>query len=143
MIIIRGIFIGLFVAVFMGSGAFADIVAKTNIVSGDNVTVSTPTNGANAGKIVISATDTTYSTGTGTTAGVTKLYTSTGINTDGAMTQKAVTEAISGLDSTSSGTGAVVTDVSQTDGKVTVTKGNVKIPVGGQNATTYAAVWIE
>lgn len=54
-----------------------------------------------------------------------------------------VTNAINALDSTSSGTGAVVTDVSQTDGKVTVTKGNVKIPVGGQNATTYAAVWIE
>ena len=143
MIIIRDIFIGLFVAVFMVSGAFADIVAKTNIVSGDNITVSTPTDGANAGKIVISATDTKYSTGTSTTTGVTKLYTSTGTNTDGAMTQKAVTNAINALDSTSSGTGAVVTDVSQTDGKVTVTKGNVKIPVGGQNATTYAAVWIE
>lgn len=140
---IRGIFIGSFVSMFMASGAFADIVAKTNIVQGDNVTVSTPTDGVNAGKIVISATDTTYSTGTGTTAGVTKLYTATGQNTDGAMTQKAVTDTINGLDSESSGTGAVVTDVSQTDGKVTVTKGNVRIPVGGQNATTYAAIWIE
>lgn len=141
--VIRGIFIGSFIAMSVVSGAFADIVAKTNIVQGDNVTVSTPTDGPNAGKIVISATDTTYSTGTTTTAGVTKLYTSTGQNTDGAMTQKAVTEAINGLDSESSGTGAVVTDVSQTDGKVSVTKGNVKIPVGGQNATTYAAIWIE
>lgn len=40
-------------------------------------------------------TDTVYSTGTDTTSGLTKLYTSTGDNTDGAMTQKAITEALS------------------------------------------------
>ncbi len=50
---------------------------------------------------------------------------------------------ITALDSTSSGTGAVVTAVSQTDGKVSVTKGNVQIPFGGQNATDYAAIWVE
>ena len=50
---------------------------------------------------------------------------------------------ITALDSTSTGTGAVVTGVSQTDGKVSVTKGNVKIPVGGENATSYATIWIE
>ena len=50
---------------------------------------------------------------------------------------------ITALDSTSSGTGAVVTAVSQTDGKVSVTKGNVQIPFGGQNATSYAAIWVE
>lgn len=50
---------------------------------------------------------------------------------------------ITALDSTSSGTGAVVTGVSQTDGKVTVTKGNVQIPVGGESATTYATIWVE
>lgn len=50
---------------------------------------------------------------------------------------------ITALDSTSSGTGAVVTGVSQTDGKVTVTKGNVKIPVGGESGTTYATIWVE
>ena len=50
---------------------------------------------------------------------------------------------ITALDSTSTGTGAMVTGVSQTDGKVTVTKGNVKIPFGGQNATNYAAIWVE
>lgn len=47
------------------------------------------------------------------------------------------------LDSTSTGTGAVVTNVTQTDGKVTVTKGNVQVPVGSSTATTYAAIWIE
>ena len=37
----------------------------------------------------------TYSTGTETTPGVTKLYGSTGTNTDGAMTQKSITDALS------------------------------------------------
>lgn len=50
---------------------------------------------------------------------------------------------ITALDSTSTGTGAVVTGVSQTDGKVSVTKGNVKIPFGGRDATSYAAIWVE
>ena len=46
-------------------------------------------------------TDTTYSTGTSSTPGLTKLYTSTGSATDGTMTQKAITD---GLNS-KSGTG--------------------------------------
>lgn len=50
---------------------------------------------------------------------------------------------LTALDSTVSGTGAVVTGVSQTDGKVTVTKGNVQIPVGSATATTYATMWVE
>lgn len=51
---------------------------------------------------------------------------------------------ITALDSTSTGTGAVVTGVSQTDGKVTVTKGNVQIPVGSATATdSYATIWVE
>ena len=50
---------------------------------------------------------------------------------------------ITALNSTSYGTGAVVTGVSQTDGKVTVTKGNVQIPVGGESATSYATIWVE
>ena len=37
-----------------------------------------------------------YSTGTNTTAGITKLYTETGENTDGTMTQAAITNALSG-----------------------------------------------
>ena len=39
-------------------------------------------------------TDTKYSTGTTTTAGITKLYTGTGTNTDGTMTQNAITTAL-------------------------------------------------
>lgn len=39
-------------------------------------------------------TDTKYSTGTTTTAGITKLYTGTGTNTDGTMTQNTITTAL-------------------------------------------------
>ena len=83
------------------------------------------------------------------------------VGTDGAVTVNSATHAardasgnvitetyatksqITALDSTSTGTGAVVTDVSQTDGKVSVTMGNVQIPFGGQDATNYAAIWVE
>ena len=50
---------------------------------------------------------------------------------------------LNALDSSTSGSGAVVTNVSQADGKVTVTKGNVQIPVGSATATTYATIWVE
>lgn len=40
--------------------------------------------------------NTTYSTGTSSTAGLTKLYTSTGTATDGTMTQNAINTALSG-----------------------------------------------
>lgn len=43
---------------------------------------------------VLSATNTTYSQGNSNTLGLTKLYTSTGSNTNGTMTQKAVTEEL-------------------------------------------------
>ena len=81
------------------------------------------------------------------------------VSTDGAVTVNSATKAtqdasgnvitttyatkaqLTALDSTVSGTGAVVTGVSQTDGKVTVTKGNVQIPVGSATATTYATIF--
>ena len=46
-------------------------------------------------------TNTTYSTGTASTAGLTKLYTATGSATDGTMTQKAITNALGGKASSS------------------------------------------
>ena len=58
-------------------------------------------------------------------------------------TTYATKSEITGLNSSSTGSGAVVTGVSQSAGKVSVTKGNVKIPVGGENATSYATIWIE
>lgn len=44
----------------------------------------------------IPGTNTTYSTGTTSTAGLTKLYTSTGTSTDGTMTRNAITSALNG-----------------------------------------------
>ena len=41
------------------------------------------------------------------------------------------------------GTGNAVTAVTVADGKYTVTKGNVQVPVGSATATTYAPIWIE
>lgn len=58
-------------------------------------------------------------------------------------TTYATKSEITGLNSSSTGSGAVVTGVSQSAGKVSVTKGNVKIPVGGEDATSYATIWIE
>lgn len=55
----------------------------------------------------------------------------------------AMTDKVTDLVSSTSGTGAVVTAVSQTDGKVSVTRGNVKIPYGSENATSYATIWVE
>ena len=41
--------------------------------------------------------NTTYSTGTDSTSGITKLYTSTGTATDGTMTQKAITDLVGNI----------------------------------------------
>ena len=58
-------------------------------------------------------------------------------------TDYVTTSQLNALDSSTSGTGAVVTAVSQTNGKVSVTKGNVKIPYGSESATSYATIWVE
>lgn len=42
-----------------------------------------------------------------------------------------------------SGSGAMVTDVSASDGTVTVTKTEVTIPVGGQSSLTRAPIWVQ
>ena len=44
---------------------------------------------------------------------------------------------------TNSGSGAVVTGVSKSGNTVTVTKGNVQIPVGSATATSYATIWVQ
>lgn len=95
---IKSIFAVSIVAMAVVGNARASIVSQTNIVGGSNVSVTVPTSGNNAGKVVISATDTntTYSTGTTTYSGTTKLYTGTGSATDGTLTQKAITSALAG-----------------------------------------------
>lgn len=54
-----------------------------------------------SGGTTIELTDnnTTYSTGTASTAGTTKLYTGTGTATDGTMTQAAITELVGDVES--------------------------------------------
>lgn len=54
------------------------------------------------GVITVTGTDnnTTYSTGNASTAGLTKLYTGTGSETDGTMTQAAITTALGGKQAT-------------------------------------------
>ena len=96
---IKSIFAVSIVAMAVVGNARASIVSQTNIVSGSkNVSVTVPTSGTNAGKVVISATDTntTYTTGTTTYSGTTKLYTGTGSAADGTLTQKAITDALGG-----------------------------------------------
>lgn len=95
---IKSIFAVSIVAMAVVGNARASIVSQTNIVGGSNVSVSVPKSGTNAGKVVISATDTntTYTTGTTTYSGTTKLYTGTGSATDGTLTQKAITDALRG-----------------------------------------------
>ena len=107
---IKSIFAVSIVAMAVVGNARASIVSQTNIVSGSNVSVTVPKSGTNAGKVVISATDTntTYTTGTTTYSGTTKLYTGTGSATDGTLTQKAITDALGGKLSTS-GTAAKAT----------------------------------
>lgn len=95
---IKSIFAVSIVAMAVVGNARASIVSQTNIVGGSNVSVTVPPSGTNAGKVVISATDTntTYTTGTTTYSGTTKLYTGTGSATDGTLTQKAITDALRG-----------------------------------------------
>ena len=96
---IKSIFAVSIVGMAVVGNARASIVSQTNIVSGsNNVSVTVPTSGTNAGKVVISATDTntTYTTGTTTYSGTTKLYTGTGDATDGTLTQKAIKDALGG-----------------------------------------------
>lgn len=95
---IKSIFAVSIVAMAVVGNARASIVSQTNIVGGSNVSVNVPKSGTNAGKVVISATDTntTYTTGTTTYSGTTKLYTGTGSATDGTLTQKAITDALRG-----------------------------------------------
>ena len=82
-----------------------DKLTTSNIKGSGSVTV-----GISNGVITVSGTDnnTTYSTGTATTSGLTKLYTSTGTKTDGTMTQAALKTALDGKLSTS-GTAAKAT----------------------------------
>ena len=94
---IKSIFAVSIVTMAVVGNARASIVSQTNIVGGSNVSVEVPPSGStNAGKVVISATDTKYTTGTTTYSGTTKLYEGIGSETDGTLTQQAITDALGG-----------------------------------------------
>lgn len=86
------------------------------IVGGGATTVTSDANGV----ITISSTDsnTTYSTGTTTTSGLTKLYTGTGSNTDGTMTQSALTTALAGKEASGAAASALTSAKSYADSKL-------------------------
>ena len=121
------------------SGSYNDLTDKPSIpaaITVDSALSSTSTNPVQ-NKVINSALAGKLST-SGTAAKATA-----DANGNNIASTYATKSQITALDSTSSGTGAVVTAVSQADGKVSVTKGNVKIPVGSENATTYATIWVE
>lgn len=96
----------------VNQNAFSNIVAgsvtiaadsKTDtltIAAGSNITLTADT--AND-KLTITAKDTTYSTGTASALGLTKLYTGVGTATDGTMTQAALKSALDGKANVSHG----------------------------------------
>ena len=72
----------------------ADTYIKSLSVNGKVITYTKGDGGT--GTIITQDTNTTYSTGNATTAGITKLYTSTGTSSDGTMTRAAITTALNG-----------------------------------------------
>lgn len=104
------------------SGSYNDLTDKPTIptaITVDSVLSSTSTNPVQ-NKVVNAAIDAARSTAT------------------------AAQNAINNLDvSTASGSGNVVTSVTQSNGKISVTKGNVQIPVGSATATSYATIWVQ
>lgn len=77
-----------------GSDLTPDSSRKVNITVPTKVSELTNDSG-------YKTTDTTYSTGTASVSGITKLYTGTGTATDGTMTQNAITSALNGKASSS------------------------------------------
>ena len=88
------------------SGSYNDLSNKPIIPTVGNGTVTIKQAGTSKGTftmnqsgnttIELTDNDTTYSTGTSSTSGLTKLYTGTGTATDGTMTQNAITTALNG-----------------------------------------------
>ena len=84
-------------------------------------------------------TDTTYGTGSSTTAGLTKLYTGTGSATDGTMTQSAITSALSGKANAShTHTKSQITDFAHDHSRIT-SKGTHAETASGTTANAPTA----
>ena len=79
--------------VYLNSVENGSVTSSHNIKGIGGTTVSTDTSG---NIIIKGTTGTSYSTGTEDTAGITKLYSGLGSNTDGTMTQLAIGDALAG-----------------------------------------------
>ena len=163
----KGIFAVSFIAMMVAGGAYANIASQGYVDQqiGTRAPDSTAVKVATAGTAVGDATHPVYVNASGVATKIDKVAaaatadtaTTATTATSATSATKATQDAsgrvitttyatkseITGLNSSSTGAGAVVTGVSQSAGKVSVTKGNVKIPVGGENATSYATIWIE
>lgn len=89
--------------------AFASGLYKITTNAQGHVTAATAVVKSDITDLGIPASNTTYGTGTSSTSGITKLYTSTGSATDGSMTQSAITSALNGKAASSHTHSAIVT----------------------------------
>lgn len=130
---------------------YANITAATasklgTVKIGSNITVSSGTISLTKANVVAALgytppttdTNTTYSTGNASTAGITKLYTGTGTNTDGTMTQSAINSALGGKLSTGGGT--ITGKISAAGRAVSWYKGRDSAMLGTTSITGYNAV---
>ena len=103
------------------SGSYGDLTGTPTIPTVNNATLTIKKNGASVGTFTANAS----------------------ANKEIDIEVPAASDILTTTTVTSSGTGAVLTGVSVTAGKVTLQKGNVQIPSGGQNATNYVSIWVE
>lgn len=102
--------------------------AANAIPTVNNATLTIQKNGSNVGTFTANAS-------APATINITVPTTTSDLNNDSGF--------LTSVSAAPSGTGAVVTGISASGGKVTATMGNVKIPVGSESATTYATIWVE
>ena len=102
--------------------------AANAIPTVNNATLTIQKNGSNVGTFTANAS-------APATINITVPTTTSDLNNDSGF--------LTSVSAAPSGTGAVVTGISASGGKVTATMGNVKIPVGSATATTYATIWVE
>ena len=116
-------------------------VTKTNSISSFSTSGTTVTFKNSSGETLgnFNTQDTTYSVGNGTTAGITKLYTSTGTNTDGTMTQAAIKTAVDSKMSSTTNVNNVAQAVSTTNGNYPIILKNATTTSSATTTTIFAS----
>jgi hypothetical protein len=113
------------------SSTLGGVKTGSNITNSNGTISLSKTNVTSALGYTPPTTNTTYSTGTASTSGITKLYTGLGDNTDGTMTQKAI-KAIVGTG------GGIITDSLTANGYIKFANG-VVIEWGTREASNNAS----